>query len=302
MNAPVIVFGYNRIEKLARCLEAVEVAANGRNKELFIFVDGAKNSEDAEKVFKVQQFAKRYSSTAFSRIHTVCREDNKGLAASVIDGVTEVINSYGAVIVVEDDLVISSSFISFCDDVINQYENNQSIWSVGGWIPESVEGVAKTDAFLSFRAECWGWATWKDRWNKVDWNIIDYLSDFRLSFSKRRSFNKAGNDMAYMLDEYYEGKNHSWAIRFAYSQWKNRSYTVCPRYSLVRNDGLDGQGTNCHTTNIMQNLKDEKMDVPMQLVVDPKIIRKYYKAVGCHGIRRLVRCLKHGVHLVLNRN
>lgn len=298
MNAPIVVFGYNRIEKLKACLEAVSKSAEGLDKELFLFVDGPKGEKDTDSVSCVQAYAKQYSNDCFRDIHVTCRDINAGLATSIIEGVSEVINKYGAVIVVEDDLLVSPTFVSFCDDALAKYEHDSRIWSVGGWIPAQMEHVATEDAFLSLRAECWGWATWKDRWNLVDWNIQEYWTSFRTKITARRSFNKAGNDMSHMLDEYFEGVNHSWAIRWAYAQWKNRAYTVCPKASLVQNEGFDGNGTNCHAAKLEQAISLDSLKAPVHPAVDKHLIRRYYRAVGVHGVRRMVRGIKWGIHIL----
>lgn len=299
MNAPIVVFAYNREEHLKRCLKALEVSASKHNSDLFIFVDGPKKKDEAGKVNAVRQFALSYKSSAFNSVSVCCSEENKGLAQSIITGITEVIHKYGEVIVVEDDLVVTPGFIDFMNQALSCFKEDNRIWSVGGWIPDGMYGISVTDAFLSLRAECWGWATWEDRWNLIDWSICDYKKKFRYSFLKRKSFNKAGNDMAEMLDAYYEKKINSWAIRFAYSQWKNKRYVVCPKFSMVNNEGFDGSGTNCHKNSIVQKTNYDRLTIDSYISVDPNLIRKYYHSISCKGLRRLINFIKRPIHLIL---
>lgn len=291
LNAPIIVFGYNRPKHLKKCLEKLEISAQGKNKELFIVVDGKKSEKDLVAVNEVQQVAMSFVSNCFSTINLVFGENNRGLAKSIIDTTTEVIEKYGAVIVVEDDLFVSENFVSFMDSCLEHYCDDERVWSIGGWIPQALEGEAKNDCFLSKRAECWGWATWRNRWSMVDWDLTDYDA-FHRDWKARRDFDAAGTDMSFMLEEYVAGKNHSWAIRWAFSQWKNRMYVVCPKYSLVVNGGLDGSGTNCHTYGIEQKEFSGKLSIPENLEVDNTMIKKYWNAIGYHGMRRVKMNIK----------
>lgn len=300
MNAPVVVFGYNRMAHMQKTLQALEVACRGREKELYVFLDGAKEDKDASDVAAVQAFAKQYAceTHGYKEMHVEIASENRGLAASVIQAVSKVLALHGSVIVVEDDLLVAPSFIAFMDDALAAYEKDSRIWSIGGWIPQQMEGIALEDAFLSRRAECWGWATWRDRWETIDWEMATYRKEFRYALSKRVDFNRAGNDMTGMLDAYYEGRIHSWAIRFAYAQWKSGRFVVCPKYSLVINDGMDGSGTNCHENAMQQNVYAGKLTLPETLVEDKALMKKYAGCMSHHGLRRVWRPVKHLIHML----
>src|SRR5699024_3409085 len=100
---------------------------------------------------------------------------NKGLANSVISGVTKVIDKFGKVIVIEDDLISSTDFLSYMNNALEFYEMNKSIWSISGYnIPIDIPSNYKHDVYLSYRGCSWGWATWKNRWNQTDWSVKDY--------------------------------------------------------------------------------------------------------------------------------
>lgn len=176
-------------------------------------------------------------------------EHNKGLAKSVITGVSQVIEKYGKVIVMEDDLISTEDFLQYMNDALNYYEKNQKIWSISGFnIPIKMPKDYKSDVYLSYRGCSWGWATWKDRWDKVDWDVTDY-DEFKKNKRLRKKLNRGGRDMANMLDLQMEGKIDSWAIRWCYSQSKQDMFTVYPVKSRIRNIGLDGSGTHSGVTS-----------------------------------------------------
>ena len=73
-----------------------------------MFSDGPKSDTDKEKVLEVREYIKTISG--FKRVNLVEREQHLGLANSIINGVTEIINKYGRIIVLEDDMVSSPYF------------------------------------------------------------------------------------------------------------------------------------------------------------------------------------------------
>lgn len=244
MLAPLIVFAYNRADHLKKTLTALSQNIGARESELFIFIDGPKNAGGIEKNKEVFKVAESFKSDCFASVTIKNNEKNQGLAKSVIKGVTEVIERYGKVIVTEDDAVSAPSYISFMNQALDFYENDDRIWSIGGYtVPMSLPSEYRSDVLLTQRSSSYAWATWKDRWKKIDWEMKEYKK-FHWNFAARRKFNKWGNDRASMLDDQMRGRINSWAIRFDYAMFKNNMYNVLPTHSLIQNIGHDGSGTH----------------------------------------------------------
>ena len=152
-------------------------------------------------------------------------------------------------IVVEDDLYVSRSFLHFMNEMLNKYEEDERIMQVSGYGCKLTRiGDYPYDAYINERAHSWSWGTWKNRWDTIDWNVSDFKE---LSSSKilQRKFNKRGSDLYGMLKGYMQHKNNSWYIRFNYSMYKQNRYSIMPIKSLVRNDGFGGDATNCKSYN-----------------------------------------------------
>ncbi|MCM1103068.1 MAG: hypothetical protein NC409_03085 [Clostridium sp.] len=247
MNAPVIVFTYNRPDHLKKTLHALERARGARQSRLYLFADGWKGESDRQQVLAVHEELREYEKhSLFAEVHAVYSEQNRGLAESVIAGVGGVIENEGKVIVVEDDLIVSEDFLEYMNAALDHYKDHPNAWAVSGWCPDVPEiGTLSTDTFLWYRSSSWGWATWLDRWRTIDWDMREYPA-FRFSVRKRRKMNRGGADMADMLDMQMQGKIHSWAIRFAYAESMKDMLTVFPKETRVVNCGRDGSGTNCH--------------------------------------------------------
>lgn len=321
-NAPVIVFAYNRPEHLEKTLHALERAEGAELSELYLFADGYKGERDRQQVLKVHEYLKEYEKRSlFAKVHAVYGEQNRGLAESVITGVGSVIEKYGRVIVVEDDLLVAEDFLRYMNAALDHYEDHPDAWAVSGWTPEVPEiGALKTDTFLWYRCNSWGWATWLDRWRLIDWSMKDYPA-FRYSIRRRRKMNRGGADLADMLDMQMQGKIHSWAVRFAYAESMNDKLTVFPKESRVVNCGRDGSGTNCHDIrkgsengaglhdgqNVVTDVSAGQQDTTAcgnkkeynwgETLPDRKLDRKIYRAYS--GSRR--HCLKWRIKSVLNR-
>lgn len=215
--------------------------------DLFIFSDGPKNHDDAYKVSEVRRFLKNISG--FKNIEIAENRNNSGLARSVIDGVSSVIKKYKKIIVLEDDLIPSSNFLEFMNQALEYYESNNCIFSVSGYTPNlpSLQYCEK-DFYLGHRASSWGWGTWNDRWEKVDWEVTDYKS-FKFNIKSNLKFARGGSDLPFMLNKQMQGKIDSWAIRWCYNQYKMDQLTIFPTKSKITNIGFSSDATHTKKNN-----------------------------------------------------
>lgn len=259
MYAPIVIFVYNRKDYIKRLINSLRKNNLSIDSEVYIFSDGYKNDDDKNNVLDVRTYLEVLKKeNYFKKIIIEQAQMNNGLAKSVISGVSKVIRKYGRVIVLEDDLVVSTYFLDFMNNALSKYENEPKVWSVSGFtrdIPYLQE--IDIDIYFSQRAQSWSWGTWLNRWDKIDWDVKDYKI-FKRDFKMRRQFNEGGNDMSSMLDRQQCGRINSWAIRFCYAQFKNHSYTVQPRLTLVQNKGQDGSGTNCNYVREYSELSSQR--------------------------------------------
>lgn len=245
--APVIVFAFNRPDTLQNTLSSLHRNELAKDTDLFVFVDGPRNDSDAVKIAKVRSVLEALDG--FRNITVEYAERNKGLARSVIEGTTKIVNQYGRVIVVEDDLYVADSFLSYMNGMLDRYEGDERVFQVSGFSVKVKRPAGyQSDVYLDTRAHSWTWGTWKNRWETVDWAVKDY-GLLRRSIKKQMAFNRLGSDLYGMLRGYMEGKNNSWAIRFTYSMYKQQKYCVAPLKSLVINNGFRKESTNCKAYN-----------------------------------------------------
>jgi len=261
--APIVLFVYNRPLHTQRTIEALKKNILAKESILYIFSDAPKsNFNDDINVKKVRHNISTING--FKDIFIYERQRHLGLANSVISGVTEIIKKEGKVIVFEDDLISSPNFLQFMNNCLNFYFNNDKIFSISGYsFPIEIPEYYKEDIYLLPRSSSWGWATWLNRWNKVDWELNDYHI-FIKSKGKIKLFNRGGDDLTDMLISQKRNKIDSWAIRWCYAHFKNNSYCLYPRLSKIQNIGVDKSGTHLkstekYLTNVDDGFSETKM-------------------------------------------
>lgn len=243
MFAPVIIFAFNRPNALKNTVQSLLQNEEAKKSDLYIFVDGPRTNKpgESEKVHAVQMYAN--SIKGFKSVNCFFSIKNKGLGDSIIQGVTQIINKYGKAIVLEDDLVFASNFLAYMNQGLDKYKDEKQVFSICGYSNKvKIPKGYKYDTYFCTRSSSWGWGTWADRWNSVDWELKDWDKYSKLG----KSFNKwGGSDCFRMLRSVKEGWGNSWAIRFCFSQFLQNKFSLFPIISKVKNNGFDGEGTNC---------------------------------------------------------
>lgn len=265
--APIIIFVYNRADHFIETYNALAACKEAKESELFIFSDGAKNDAGKDKVNEVRAAVTAIKDSGDFKSVTVTESPvNKGLAASVIAGVTDVISRYGKVIVVEDDCKVSPLFLGYMNKALDFYENNKKIGSIAGYTPMiDFPDDYKNDVFAAYRSCSWTWATWKDRWDGVDWELKD-MKDFYNSSNLIRRLNSNGSDRFMRLYRQAKGNGSSWSVRFGAHLVKNNLLTVYPRYSYNSNIGCDESGVHSKSDD------NEKMRVDLSKAIENPVL------------------------------
>lgn len=250
MVAPIALFVYNRPEHTKKTIEALMINNGAEEAELFVFSDGAGDDTEKRNVEAVREYLfnlKRQNT--FKRVEIIFQKKNQGLEKSIISGVTKLINQYGKIIVLEDDIITAPDFLLFMNKALDAYQEDDKVWSISSYsICNKKTERCREDVLWTYRGECWGWASWADRWNKVDWDVKDY-AEFIQNKEMKKHFNQAGKDMASLLEKQQKHEINSWAIRWCYQQFKEDMITIFPKHQKSYNSGLDGSGTNCSQEN-----------------------------------------------------
>lgn len=253
--APIVLFTYNRLLHTRQTIEALQKNELANKSELFIFSDGGKDEESWQKVNEVREYLKTIKR--FKNIILVFREKNIGLADSIIFGVTDIVNRYGKIIVLEDDIVTSPYFLKFMNDALNFYEQDKKVWHISGWnYPITKDESNKT--FLWRVMNCWGWATWQNRWRYFEKDANKLIGSF--SDEDIYKFNLDGFDNFWaQVAANSNGKIDTWAIFWYATIFKNSGLCLNPVNQLIKNIGFDNEGT--HTKQSSELVKHSLSDI-----------------------------------------
>jgi hypothetical protein len=276
MLAPIVFFVYNRPKHTRQVLHALSGNFLAKESILYIYADGAKDNANDEQKQRVKETRELIKSERWCKEVTIIESDrNMGLAASIINGVTDVVNQYGKVIVLEDDLITSPYFFTYMNDALTLYEDDEQVISIHGYVYPVKKKLP--DYFFLKGADCWGWATWKR-----GWDVFNPDGEYLLNEIKRQNLEKEFNfnnsyDYTGMLQDQIDGKVSSWAIRWYASAFLENKYTLYPGKSFVENIGFDGTGTHCGETKRFKNdLISRYIPITLILVENSKKAKKIF--------------------------
>lgn len=246
-KAPIALFVYNRPWHARQTVKALQENFLAQATDIYIFSDAPKSLASADAVQQVRDYIKTVSG--FKSINIIERMKNLGLAESIIDGVTHLIEKFGRVLVLEDDMVTSPYFLTYMNEALEKYADDDRVISIHGYVYPSQRPLP--EAFFLRGADCWGWATWRRGWmlfNSDGQVLLDELR--RRKLTRLFDFNGAYPYTA-MLEEQIRGNNDSWAVRWYASAFLADKLTLYPGRSLVHNIGNDNSGTHCGSSRIL---------------------------------------------------
>lgn len=295
--APILLFVYNRPEHVRRLLGSLQANGEAERSRLFVYSDAACTDAARDGVNEVRNILK--DITGFASVQIIERETNWGLARNIIDGVTEQVNRYGKVIVLEDDLIVSPYFLQFMNEALEVYRDEPKVGHIQAC--DFTKDARLPETFLIKWTGSWGWGTWQRAWKHFcpdGRSLLRRLEERKLT----REFDFGGNyGFTRMLRRQIEGKNNSWAIRWNASLFLEDILSLNVGRSLVRNDGFDGSGTNCGGGGLygsdlwMQPLPVKKI-FPIVENKDARrcFARNYYRTNNfwAKALRRIRRTLK----------
>lgn len=271
---PVVIFAYNRFDEFVRLIESLCLCDMITSTSVYIFVDGPKNAHDEFIQDEIISFINDGNGFNFKCLRVVQSKTNLGLAENIISNVSALFDKYESLIVFEDDLILSSDILLYMNSALCYYKNDTRIWSISGYTPPVDLDCLEQDIYMFPRACSWGWATWKDRWILIDWDISDFnvLNNSDL----RTSFELGGDDLFKMLELQSMGRINSWAIRWCYNQFIHSALTIYPKYSKVNNTGFNCLGTHTTSSDSRWNSKIIKHEIsfPKKILINPIVLLK----------------------------
>ncbi|MCD7899633.1 MAG: glycosyltransferase [Bacteroides sp.] len=295
--SPILLFVYNRPEHTKQAIRSLQQNTLASKSKLIVYSDAAMSDEHLPAVEEVRKFIRTIDG--FLEVEIIERDENWGLARSIIEGVTTQLEIFNQVIVVEDDLILAPYFLQFMNDALDMYKDEPRVGHIQAC--DFTEDPCLPATFLIKWTGSWGWATWHRSWKHFNSDgaaLLRELEARQLTYTF--DFNgKYGYTQ--MLRKQIQGKNNSWAIRWNASLFLQDILSLNVGKSLVRNTGFDGSGTNCgggglYDTNLwMKELPVEKIHPITENLIARNAYSNYYARTNsfmAKAIRRIRRTLK----------
>ncbi|UEG49470.1 hypothetical protein LK994_12585 [Ferruginibacter lapsinanis] len=273
--APILLFVYNRPLHTAAVLNALRNCDGIKDSVLYIFADGPKmgaNEKEVKKIDEVKALCKHIDWCKEVVLYE--QKFNKGLANSIIAGVTEIVNRHGKVIVLEDDIQPEKGFLTYMNQALGLYESDDKVMQVSAYI-YPLKSAPSTSSFFLKILSCWGWGTWARAWKNYSHDIDAHLS-FLNDTDKRDEFSLNGQADYYEQLLLNKSKNiYSWAVRWYASWFEKDGLSLFPATSLVKNIGFDGSGVHyTESNNVFISPTTEYIDLQkIDLIEEDRQIR-----------------------------
>lgn len=298
--APIVLFVYNRPDHTKQTIEALQKNELASDSELFIYSDEAKNEIARKGVNEVRSYLDQI--TGFKKITVIKRDKNWGLADSIIDGVTKIVNEYGKIIVLEDDLVTSPFFLKFMNESLEFYKNEKKVWHISGWT-YPIQTTDMDDTFLWRTMNCWGWATWTDRWQHYEKNIDKAINEFSKYDIKRFNLDDVQNFWIQVILN-KKGEINTWAIFWYITIFKKDGLCLNPSQTFVENIGHDGSGVHCEESCIFSSSlsMNDKVSFTKKIEVNSIAVERIQKFYQSQKRSLLVRIINKLTRIMMKKN
>ncbi|MDR1873208.1 MAG: glycosyltransferase [Deltaproteobacteria bacterium] len=251
--APVVVFAYNRLFQLTKTIESLKDNIYADSTDLIIYSDGPKDDDSIESVQCVRDYIDRIDG--FLSVTIYKQDKNLGLADSIVLGVTETIEKYGKVIVLEDDLVTTQTFLEFMNSALDYYEHDNQVMQISGYFPFTTNSFLPETFFLNHVTST-GWATWQRSWKYFHREGEIFLNKFTKDDIYK--FNLDGKlDIYSDLIFNIKGENRTWRIFWDLCVYINNGLVLYSNKSKTLNTGFDGSGDVCNPIKLPQSIEND---------------------------------------------
>jgi hypothetical protein len=226
------------------------------------------------------------------------RDENLGCGKSVSGAITWFFEQVEQGIILEDDCVPSISFFSYCEELLEKYKDNHLIYHIAGYNPLGITKTKNSYYFARIQ-HCWGWATWKQAWDKYNYNINE-LDDF-IKENKINGVFKRKCDREYWLSIFKKMEKHeidTWDYQWTYTIFKNNGLCINPSLNLISNIGFGSDSTHTFEADSIYN-NQPRYDIsiikhPKYIKIDNPIINRINRICFCNEswLRRTYKRIK----------
>lgn len=282
MKIPLVIIVFNRPKETKLLFNEIK---KYKPKKLFIISDGPRKNSDKDKknILVVREIFKNISWKC--KLYKNYSNSNLGTKQRIISGISWVFKHVDEAIFLEDDCIPNRSFFLFMEEMLNKYRNNLNIGSICGTNLFDIKTSNKESYFFSKYQDCWGWATWKNRWLKLD-KSLNTLENIK---QKKYLYNYLGSYRAYLywhwkLNKVKNNELDSWSFLWTYTGFIKKYLHIIPKVNLVKNTGfgLNASRTKINNYNIRLKNNNKNLSFPLthpKNIINNIVYDKYYEDI-----------------------
>ena len=300
--APVLITVYNRPRHFKSCIESLEKNHGAKETSLFIAIDSPSREVDVKPNNDIVTIASNI--TGFKHVEIIKREKNLGARENIVQARTSIFSKYDSIIMSEDDNIFSPFFLNFINEGLRIYQDDEKVFAICGYnydigIPQGYD----KDFYFAKAFSAWGYGTWRDKFQAVDWETKNFWSDFVNPLEVIR-FNQQVGDHVFMHMLSSKMKKQIYGdTSICFHLYKRNIFCISPTISLVRNLGHDGSGLHCvrqkeegfHSQMIWGEARYPKVDL-LDISEKPqyrKLLNAYLHKTICKKIASYLLYLFH---------
>jgi len=285
-DVPVLYIAFARPEYARQSFNAIKAA---KPKKFYFYSNKGRegHGDEIERNEQVRSMLKEVDWDC--ELHTWFREESVDVYTSLFGAINWLFQNEDFGIIIEEDCVAAPAFFNFVEQMLSKYMQDERIWMIGG--SNYIEGYNphRHDYIFSHNMFIHGWASWKNRWNRVEWNNVNFkemidegVFDAVFDTKQQRQFHK---DRILKYDNFVK-KTHCWDIIFATTGRSRGALSILPKYNLIKNIGIEGVHTKNTDISIANNdvtylktsydISDEPKFVLADVLWDEKVFQELH--------------------------
>lgn len=268
---PVVLYVWSRPEKLKKVFNRVKEA---KPTHLFLVSDGAVNNDPAqwELIYESREIVEHIDWQC--EVYRLYNEKNNGLFDMFKIMSDYVFSKVDRYIFLEDDVVPSLSFFTYCEVLLEKYKDDLRINMICGMNHIETYDYPKSDYFFTRgAASIWGFAIWKrtyEQFYKFDFIKDAYIFETLIRNSHEfKSFQKSL--YGYQKDERFDGNLAGPEFFLGLSSFIHTQLSIIPTKNMICNIGYGGGGRNFNNKKLLTrriarlfDMKTYEYDFPLK--------------------------------------
>lgn len=255
----VLYLGFNRPHLTAVTFDSIRRAAPQR---LFVALDGPRGKPG--EVESCNEVAKIVGAVDWDcEVHRLVRTENLGCRRAVSSAIDWFFDLVDEGVVVEDDCLLSGSFLGYCADLLEKYRNDERVWMISGTNLLGQWRYRRASYFFG-EGGVWGWATWRRAWHHADIDLRSWADPE----SRTRAEAFFGRLQWRLLKPLFqataEGRIDTWDYGWSFTRASHGALAAIPAINLVRNLGFGADATHTSESSPFAQLPCGDLAFPLR--------------------------------------